>query len=292
MSNLKKFFMNQNIIIRSSFGHEIFALWVAKLFNSKVFICPDKDSEEEYNTEAKKIRIQMSFFASGLETAPFSKKAETLANGWDIVKDLRAGKLPRGLWKKLAKVSLRPTATDGLPEYAQLQNRQNILVIMQKWLSDNGCGITAKQQSLPVEVFGFLRKMLQNLVFGQHFHKVNDLAGVEAVAKAYDMYVPGLSENPEVLGIRGILHAKYYNMYKALAGSVGIAGTHTWYLLAMFPETPQIILYNRNGVEDWEEIAEAMRKGGRKVWAVGFDENTDFSVLAKEIEEKYLEIFG
>lgn len=81
-------------------------------------------------------------------------------------------------------------------------------------------------------------------------------------------------------------------MYKALAGSVGIAGTHTWYLLAMFPETPQIILYNRNGVEDWEEIAEAMRKGGRKVWAVGFDENTDFSVLAKEIEEKYLEIFG
>lgn len=284
--------MNKNIIIRSCFGHEIFALWVAKLFNFKVFICPNKDSEEEYNTEAKNIRTQMSFFASELELeiVPFSQKTETL--GWDIVKDLRAGNLPKNLWNELAKIFLQPAVTDGLPEYAQLQNRQNILVIMQKWLSDNGCGVTAKQQSLPVEVFGFLKEMPQNLVFGQHFHKVNDLAGVEAAAKAYDMYVPGLSENPEVLGIRGILHAKYYNMYKALAGSVGIAGTHTWYLLALFPETPQIILYNRNGVEDWEEIAEAMRKGGRKVWAVGFDENTDFSVLAKEIEEKYLEIFG
>ncbi len=283
-----------NIIIKSSFGHEIFALWVAKLFNVNVFICPDKDCEEEYNTEAEKIRNQMSFFASGLElkAVPFSKKAETLANGWDIVKDLRANNLSKDLWNKLAKVSLQPAATSELPEYAQLRNRQNILVIMQKWLSDNGCGVTAKQQSLPAEVFGFLREMPQNLVFGQHFHKVNDLAGVEAAAKAYDMYVPGLSENPEVLGIRGILHAKYYNMYKALTGSVGIAGTHTWYLLAMFPETPQIILYNRNGVEDWNGIAGAMRKGGRKVWAIGFDENTDFSVLAKEIEEKYLEIFG
>lgn len=114
MSNLKKFFINKNIIIRSSFGHEIFALWVVKLFNLQVFICPDKD-REEYNTEAEKIRTQMSFFASELEIVPFSKKAETLANGWDIVKDLRAGKLPGGLWKKLAKVSLRPPQRTDCP---------------------------------------------------------------------------------------------------------------------------------------------------------------------------------
>lgn len=282
----------KNIVIRSSFGHEIFAVWTAKLFNVNVLIVPNTENEEEYATKAKEIFNQMSFFTPYLVIIPFDERENALATGWDIVTDLRSNNLDEHLWEELASVSLQPSNSTCLPSYNQLLNKDNILVVMQKWLSDNGCGVTAQQQSLPVDVFKFLHEVSQNLVFGQHFNKVNDLDGVKRVSEEYNMYIPGFTENQEVLGIRGVLHAKYYNMYNALSGSVGIAGTHTWYLLAMFPDTPQIILYNRSGVENWEAIAEAMRKGGRKVEAIGFDENTNFGSLSEEIKDKYLKIFG
>lgn len=43
-------------------------------------------------------------------------------------------------------------------------------------------------------------------------------------------------------------------MYARLNASIGIAGTHTWILLTMFPEVPQVILYNNHGTERWEAI--------------------------------------
>ena len=57
----------------------------------------------------------------------------------------------------------------------------------------------------------------------------------------------------------------------------------------MFPEIPQIILYNKKGVEHWEAIAQAYRKAGYNIWAIGFDEMTDMADLSREIETR---LFG
>ena len=65
-------------------------------------------------------------------------------------------------------------------------------------------------------------------------------------------------------------------MYKKVDISVGIAGTHTWYMLSCFPEKPQIIFYNKNGVENWDTIAKAYQKQGYPIYAMGYDENTDW----------------
>lgn len=74
----------------------------------------------------------------------------------------------------------------------------NVLFVPQKLQSDGECGVTAAQQSLNPQVLSFM-KGTANLVLGQHFHKVNDLATVEALAKEFDLYVPGMNdENPEV----------------------------------------------------------------------------------------------
>ena len=105
------------------------------------------------------------------------------------------------------------------------------------------------------------------------------------------MYVPGMTENTEVFGIRGVQHKLYYNMYKSLSASVGIAGTHTWIMLTMFPEIPQIILFNNKGVERWKEIEKAYQALGYKIFCIGFDENTDMKQLSKEIQEKYELLF-
>lgn len=126
------------------------------------------------------------------------------------------------------------------------------------------------------------------MVLGQHFHKVNNLATVQALAKEFNMYVPGMTEDTEVFGIRGVQHKMYYHLYRQLTASVGIAGTHTWIMLA---DIPQIILYNRNGVEHWEAIAEAFRANGKNIYAIGFDENTDMAELSKVIEEQFNQLF-
>ncbi len=272
--------METKIVIRSQFGHEIMAVNFAKAFNFDVVIVPNKDEKKAYDEEAEKIFQNMSFFYDRISIVPFEEKDHP---AWDIIAELKAGKLENSLWTKFASSKLTPANTDGLPTYPGMNKENNTLFIPQKLVSDGECGVTAEQQSLPLFVFDFL-KGKKGLVLGQHFSKVNDIEKVKALAKDFNLYVPGLSENPEVLGIRGVQHKAYYNMYAKLNASVGIAGTHTWILLTMFPEIPQIILFNNHGVERWKAIEKAYQANGYNIHCLGFDETTDLKLLAQEIE--------
>ncbi len=272
----------KTIVIKSQFGHEIMAVNFAKAFNLDVVIAPNKDEKKAYDEESDKIFRNMSFFYDRMSVVPFEEKDNL--SSWDIIAELKAGKLDNSLWEKFAASRLIPTNTNGLPTYPGMSNRLNTLFIPQKLISDGECGITAEQQSLPLAVFEFLKNK-KSLVLGQHFNKVNDIEAVRTLARDFDLYVPGLTENPEVLGIRGIQHKAYYNMYARLNASIGIAGTHTWILLTMFPEVPQVILYNNHGTECWEAIEKAYRSKGYNIRCIGFDEKTDLTLLAREIEE-------
>ena len=258
----------RKIIISSSFGHEVMAVAIAKSMNLSVVVVPNKDNAEDFHKESENIYLKMLPFYSKLETISFEEKETVLAENWDVVRELKEGRFDASLWGKMAASKLTPS-----------------------FESDGECGVTAAQQSLNPQVLSFM-KGTANLVLGQHFHKVNDLATVEALAKEFDLYVPGMNdENPEVFGIRGVAHAEYFNMYRSLAASVGIAGTHTWILLALFPEIPQIILFNKNGVENWKDIEAAYQKAGYRIFCIGFDESTDMAELSKEIEETYKKLF-
>ena len=270
--------MKKGIRIGSCFGHEFMALMFAKAYGEVVYIIPNKSDATEYRHEAEKIFCFMAPFYRHMEILPFAQKDECKAR--DIIAELKNGKLPLKAWDDFFSTALTPSISAS-PEYNLGENP--VLMVPQKLVSDGQCGVTAAQQSLNPEVFGFLKSRNVNLVLGQHFHKVNDLDSVKKLAEDFGMYVPGLTENEEVLGIRGVLHEKYLPMYSRLKASVGIAGTHTWLLLTCFPEVPQIILYNIHGVEPWEEIAACARRHGRKVYALGFDNETDMSKLANHI---------
>lgn len=279
--------------IASQFGHEIMAIQNAAVENRKVAVIPNKDTREEYDAEAQKIINNMSFFCSNLIKVPFEERETAQVS--DVVRLLKEDKLPDDSWNAFASIRLEPQEnTEVLTQYPALEDGNNILVIPQKLLSDNECGVTAVQQSLPLEVFDFLRMRPERPVLGQHFHKTNDRPVIEALVERYNgrMYVPGGTENEHVFGIRGVQHREYYNMYRHIKLSVGIAGTHTWYMLAMFPDTPQVILYNQNGVEHWQAIARAFRKQGKPVYAIGFNETTDMQQLSKEVEAKVAELLG
>ena len=273
--------MKKTVIIRSQFGHEIMAVNFAKAFDLNVVIVPNKDEKEAYEEEAQKIFQNMSFFYNRMSIVPFEEK-DNLENVWDVIGELKAGKLDNAVWDKFAASKLTPADTTGLPTYPGMSN-YNMLFIPQKLISDGECGVTAAQQSLPLSVFDFL-KSTKGLVLGQHFHKVNDLETVKNLAREFNLYVPGLTENPEVFGIRGVQHKAYYNMYARLNASIGIAGTHTWIMLTMFPEIPQVILYNTHGVEHWEAIERAFRNKGYNIRCIGFDENSDLKKLSQELE--------
>ena len=277
------------IVVRSSFGHEIMAVNFAKALNMSITIIPAKEKEEEYMDESKKIANNLAFFTDSLVLVPFADRAKYEALSYDIIADLKAGKLADEMWSKFVAARLVPTHNALLPQfYGMRANRKNLLLVPQKLVSDNACGVTAQQQSLSPDVFNFLKaQTTYQLVLGQHFHKVNDMPAVEALAKEFSMYVPGLAENPEVLGIRGVRHEMYYNMYDKIGMSIGIAGTHTWILLTMFPWIPQVILYNRKGVENWDAIGKAFQAAGYPIRTIGFDESTNMEQLSEKIESYY-----
>ena len=222
------------IVIRASFGHEIMALNFAKALNMPVAVIPAKEKEEEFNAESEKILANLSFLSNDIVAVPFAERQKYEAMSWDIIADLKAGKLADEMWGKFVTARLVPTQnTNLLPQFNGMKaNRKNMLLIPQKLISDGECGVTAQQQSLNPTVFNFLKEQNEyQLVLGQHFNKVNDKPAVEALAKEFGMYVPGMSEDTEVFGIRGVAHKEYYNMYSKLGMSIGIAGTHTWILL-------------------------------------------------------------
>lgn len=282
--------MKNFIIINSCFGHEFMAVSIAKAMNLGVKVISKKETAEEYEKDVNNIYEKMCPFYSNIEVIPFEEKDRFMKAGWDIVQELKDGKFDASLWDKMASSKLTPSL-EGLRRYHQLEGKKNVLFVPQKLQSDGECGVTAAQQSLNPQVLSFMKGTADNLVLGQHFHKVNDLSTVEALAKEFDLYVPGQTENPEVFGIRGVAHVEYLNMYRSLAASVGIAGTHTWIMLSCFPEIPQIILFNRNGVENWKDIEAAYQKAGYRIFCIGFDENSNMAELSKEIEEAYKKLF-
>lgn len=278
------------VVIRSSFGHEIMALNFAKALNMPVALIPAKETEEEYEAESEKILANLSFLSNDILTVPFADRAKYEALSYDIIADLKAGKLADEMWEKFVTARLVPTQnTNLLPQFNGMRaNRKNLLLIPQKLISDGECGVTAQQQSLSPDVFNFLKEQTTyQLVLGQHFHKVNDLPAVEALAKEFSMYVPGMAEENEVFGIRGVAHKEYYNMYSKLGMSIGIAGTHTWIMLTMFPWVPQVILYNKKGVENWEAIGKAFQAAGWPIRTIGFDEETNMEQLSEKIKSYY-----
>lgn len=278
------------IVVRSSFGHEIMALNFSKALNMPVAIIPNKETAEEFEAESEKILANLSFFSNDIITVPFADRAKYEALSWDIIADLKAGKLADEMWGKFVTARLVPTQnTNTLPQFRSMRaNRKNLLLVPQKLVSDGECGVTAQQQSLNPTVFNFLKGQNEyQLVLGQHFHKVNDLPAVEALAQDFNMYVPGMSENPEVFGIRGVRHEMYYNMYNKIGMSIGIAGTHTWILLTMFPWVPQVILYNKKGVEHWDVIGKAFQDAGWPIRTIGFDEETNMEQLSEKIKSYY-----
>ena len=282
------------IVVRSSFGHEIMALNFAKALNMPVAIIPAKETEAEFNTESEKILENLSFLSNDIVTVPFADRAKYEALSYNIIADLKAGKLADEMWEKFVTARLVPTQnTNTLPQFNGMRaNRKNLLLIPQKLVSDGECGVTAQQQSLNPSVFNFLKEQNEyQLVLGQHFNKVNDKPAVEALAKEFNMYVPGMAEENEVFGIRGVQHKKYYNMYNKLCMSIGIAGTHTWILLTMFPWIPQVILYNKKGVENWEAIGKAFQAAGWPIRTIGFDEETNMEQLSEKIKS-YCKLFA
>ena len=279
------------IKISSQFGHEIMALNFARALGLEVVIIPNKDEPQEFEEESEKIYNNMSFFSRQIFTIAPKERQFYEEMSLDIIGKLKVGTLPNSIWKDFTQGLLRPAPFLGnLPEFHELHDgKSNLLVVPQKLLSDNACGISADQQSVDPAVFNFLKDTPFRLVLGQHFNKVSDFEIVKALQQEFNFYVPGMTEEQDTFGIRGVRHAKYYNMYGSLSASVGIAGTHTWYLLTMFPDIPQIILYNKKGVERWEVIAEAYRNVGYNIWAIGFDESTDMRELSEKIEER---LFG
>ncbi len=278
------------ITVYSSFGHEIFACAASVLLNTDIEVASRKENTDETRADKANIASMLLPFGVSLKIVPEGR----MPIGRDIVSELKAGTLPDGFWKQIAGTRLPISKSPR--KYPQLQDKKNVMIIPAKWLTDGQCGLTAQQQSLSHEVLAGIFAENVRYVFGQHYDKVKDMETVLQLQKwmeerGYELYIPGQTENPEVLGIRKVPHVEYFNMYAELDAMVGIAGTHTWIGLFCFPEIPQIILYNTNGVEHWAAIAEAFQEKGYRIFAIGYDEKTDMRELSKKITETYKKLW-
>lgn len=294
---MKKFeFLNGlvSIRLRDGFGHGLFSVRIAKVFNLPLAICPEKNTKEDYDVAVQQtIDLASFFFAKNQKwfTVKWEEKDEVLKTSLDCVKGLQNKIFDADFWVEFASrnANLDTEITQELNDYQHLGSEKKIMVTPAKLYSDGNSGASAAQQSLPFEFFDWLKNRgEETLVLGQHFAKSTDLDKILELASRWDgLYVPGMVENEEVLGLRGVPHSKLYNLYNKLDGCIGIPGTHTWYLLTTFPNVPQVIVYNRAIVEDWDEIASAFQTNGYPIFAIGFDENTNMQKLQDEVHSYY-----
>lgn len=275
--------MKTYALISEGFGHGFASLNFAVVKNLVPVAFSNKETEEAFAAEVNQIYNNLVAFAPNMIKANWENREMFLAKGWDVRADIIAGRISSDMWSAFANSRLA-AQEEGLPMFDGLTGMSNILFVPQKLKSDGQCGISAEQQSLPLDTLSFLKNNRHQLVLGQHFHKVNDLATVKTLADDFNLYVPGMDEDVDVFGVRGVQHVKYWNLYQQLCGSVGIAGTHTWYLLTCCPWVPQIILFNKNCVEKWSEIEKAYQAAGYPIHCLGFDEHTDLQQFSKEIE--------
>ncbi|MBR2299473.1 MAG: hypothetical protein IJ870_02740 [Alphaproteobacteria bacterium] len=273
----------KNIVIASSFGHEIMACGFANAYGVKILIAPKKDNKEEYDAEAQRIYDVMSFFYGKMEIVPFEERENI--DAWDIIGELKAGTLSDEVWTDFFKSTLTPTRQPSAV-YPELSEMENILFVPQKLVSDGACGLNAAQQSLTPNVFNFLKSIEGvRLVLGQHFNKVADKPAVDALADDFGLYVPGTESNPDVYGIRGVAHEKLLPVYGGCDYCVGIAGTHTWVILACCPWVRMVVVANKALTEHWDAIVKAAKAAGRNVELVEFDENMTGNEIAERVME-------
>ena len=280
-------------LITEAFGHGFMALNMAKTCSMTPVAYSEKETKEEFEAHVNQIFNNLVFFCPDLQKATWEQRESLQAEGWNIRKDLLEGNIPQEFWDVFALTQLIPSVYESLPTFCELKNfTSKVMFVPQKLISDNMCGVNAAEQSVSLDVFNFLKGDPDKLlVLGQHFHKVNDLDKVKAIVNDFDAYVAGLTENPEVLGVRGIPHKMYWDLYRQLDCCIGIAGTHTWFLLTCFPNVPQIILYNKKTVENWKGIEAAYRQVGNKITCLGYDDTTDMQDFAKEVEEAYRQLW-
>lgn len=279
-------------LVTSVGGHAFMELNFAATYSQEPVVFSEKDNKDDFEKEVMEIYERFSLMFPNIKVATWDEREKFTKQGISWRKELLDERIDATMWERFAQTRLRPQIQTDLPRFAGIKSdTRNILLIPQKLISDGKCGITAQQQTVPLSAFNFFKNEEGNrYILGQHFHKVNDVENVKDVAIDFGMYVPGEKEDRHVYGIRGVSHNQYLNMYNKLDMSVGIAGTHTWYMLTCFPNTPQIILYNKNGVENWDEIANSYRKNGKNVYALGFDENTDWKKFALEIKARYIKL--
>lgn len=281
--------MKQILIMRSKFGHEVAICNEAARRGAKIVLLPKAENAEQHFAACYDIIYFMSFFypAQNFIIPSFEEREMYEQIGQDWVADLRAGKFDQAYWVEFASHKLTPTRSNHR-EFSV--SSEAILWVPQKLVTDGLCGVSAEQQSLVPSFFWFMKS--KEKAFFQHFHKVNDKPLVEEMLKNNQpCYVPGEKENPELFGLRGVPHEKYLNLYKKVKGCVGVAGTHTWILLTMFPEKPQIILYNKAGVEKWDEIEKAYQKQGYPVRCCGFEDGTDKEAFSMDVAEVFTQLF-
>lgn len=285
-------------LITSSGGHGFMEVAFSALNRQTPVAFSEKNTPEEFEQEVNDIYNRMHEYCPNMVKASWDERQKYMDEGVSyrqrLLSKKRKEKITRAEIAQFATVKLSPKVDDqtDLPKFTSIKKSgKNIMLIPQKLFSDELCGLSASQQSVPLKVFNFFKKYKHNTyILGQHFHRNNDKEHVERLAEEFNMIVPGQKEDTEVFGLRGVKHSKFINMYKKIDMAVGIAGTHTWNMLTCYPEIPQIIIYNKNGVEKWDEIAKAYRRQGRLVYAIGFDDNTNWDTFAKKLELTYIKV--
>ena len=276
-------------LVTEAFGHGFYAVKMCKALGLELVAFSEKETQSEFEAQVAQIITNLSFIAPEMRPAKWEERETLLRRGWNARQALLNGEIREYEWKLFAEYPpLVPVLEEPLPRFLSVPRyRTNIGLVPQKLVTDGMCGQTAEQQSVTIEVFKFLKKYKNVMkILLQHFHKVNDLDKIEALEKALIDYTPGHFEDQEVFGMRGIPHKMFYPLYAKLDLCIGVAGTHTWFLLVCFPYIAQIILASRGlKGENWGMIAKAHQEAGYPINTVPYDETSSMALVGNKVEE-------
>lgn len=277
--------MQKVVKITTADGHAMMSANFAKLYNLPVGVYSNKTDKAAYEAETERIFRKMCFCSDFIFRVPFEER-QKFYTPLDFAEMLKAGTLGPEDWDKFAQIQLKAEFKAGLLEYEFLASNygNNVLIVPQKLRSAEHFGVSAQDQSVTLEAFNWLDNYDLLPILGLHYDQEKDQAVVEKIMKSFGLYVPGSEPKTEkVAGLRNADLSDLYHLFGNVNLAVGVPGLHTWYMLTMFPNIPQIILY-RQGIERWDEIAAAYQKRGYDIYAFPFDEHQDMKKLSDEID--------
>jgi hypothetical protein len=141
-------------------------------YGQEIVACSQQTEKDKFEKETNDIYNRLAPFVPNMKKSSWEEAKDLTKNAISYREKLLSKQIDNKMWSKFAHTPLTPEYHDKLPNYNGIDSStKNIMLVPQKLISDAKCGVSAKEQSVPLEVFNFFKyEQNNNRNFNYNFY--------------------------------------------------------------------------------------------------------------------------